>query len=75
MKSANLEKQLQTLALCPVPQLTITPSTASHQVPSAASRTYERFLAPSGLTDPSNLSDDKEIILPPLKFDDNTNAT
>ena len=54
------------LSRCPVPPTTI-PSIASHQVPSAASRTYERSLALSLLPSPSSLSDAEEILLHPLK--------
>ena len=75
MKRANLGEQSQTLSLRPAPQSTTVPSSNSHQVLSAASKTYERCLALSGLPDPSNLSDDEEIIIPPLQVGDDTNTT
>ena len=71
MKSTKFGEDLQTLSLRPAPQATTIPLSGSHQVPSAASKTYKRCLAVSGLPDPSTLSDDQEIILPPLKVGDN----
>ena len=67
MKSAKLGEDLQTLPLRRVPQITTIPSADSDQDSPAASRTYKRCLTESGLPDASILSDDKEIIVPPLK--------